>query len=504
MRFKSNDPPFGQGGLGYKPRYNQRFITGGGKGKINVIDDISSSTPTTITKPLVKTKRNEGVTFTSDDIDELDALDALIPEGQRELLAKNQAKFEAKRKEIEENQKKAREQIRLQSIETEKRIKAQIKENEKKAKLEKIAKEKEAKELREFIEKRKQEKEKALALIDKKTKEAKELTDTDLGIRKRNLEEKAELTNIEKIALSRLSLEEKRRKVNQMGFEDTSMNVQGISGTDFEPIGVELLKKIDPVRYKGLTLVENLTSKIKNSAISKIKIHDDTVKFDDEKIVKNLSQDAVGANGSLDFKNYATKAFTVDVDQGIKIERRWDKKTMKYSEPIITPLDGIPTTSSKVTGHDYGSNILYKELPDGKIVELGQYKLGYGLVKKAIGFNEIILKTSDNKIYKHDVLKHVGTTTASMYHPVDVDLIKFPLLDTSVIGDGEKLVELRVNEAYRERRPTRDMFPKGNKDDYSDITNDELFNDALVNYNEREQLRNKEHLIPWDFLEKIE
>ena len=29
MRFKSNDPPFGQGGLGYKPRYNQRFITGG-------------------------------------------------------------------------------------------------------------------------------------------------------------------------------------------------------------------------------------------------------------------------------------------------------------------------------------------------------------------------------------------------------------------------------------------------------------------------------------------
>ena len=30
MRFKSNDPPFGMGGLFYKPRYNQRFITGGG------------------------------------------------------------------------------------------------------------------------------------------------------------------------------------------------------------------------------------------------------------------------------------------------------------------------------------------------------------------------------------------------------------------------------------------------------------------------------------------
>ena len=29
MRFKSNDPPFGMGGLGYKPIYNQRFITGG-------------------------------------------------------------------------------------------------------------------------------------------------------------------------------------------------------------------------------------------------------------------------------------------------------------------------------------------------------------------------------------------------------------------------------------------------------------------------------------------
>lgn len=31
MRFRSNDPPvtYGQGGLGYKPRYNQRFITGG-------------------------------------------------------------------------------------------------------------------------------------------------------------------------------------------------------------------------------------------------------------------------------------------------------------------------------------------------------------------------------------------------------------------------------------------------------------------------------------------
>ena len=114
MRFKSNDPPFGMGGLFYKPRYNQRFITGGGKGKINVIDDditpTHTTTTTTTTKPLVKTKRNEGATFTSDNIDELDELDALIPEGQRELLAKNQAKFEAKRKEMEGNQKKAREQ----------------------------------------------------------------------------------------------------------------------------------------------------------------------------------------------------------------------------------------------------------------------------------------------------------------------------------------------------------------------------------------------------------
>ena len=29
MRFKSNEIPFGQGGLFYKPRYNQRFISGG-------------------------------------------------------------------------------------------------------------------------------------------------------------------------------------------------------------------------------------------------------------------------------------------------------------------------------------------------------------------------------------------------------------------------------------------------------------------------------------------
>jgi len=34
MRFRSNEPPvtFGYGGLGYKPRYNQRFITGGAFG----------------------------------------------------------------------------------------------------------------------------------------------------------------------------------------------------------------------------------------------------------------------------------------------------------------------------------------------------------------------------------------------------------------------------------------------------------------------------------------
>ena len=59
MRFKSNDPPVGYGGLYYKPRYNQRFITGG---------MMPSRTETEKQAPKIRTVRlPRGVTFVDPD-----------------------------------------------------------------------------------------------------------------------------------------------------------------------------------------------------------------------------------------------------------------------------------------------------------------------------------------------------------------------------------------------------------------------------------------------------
>ena len=63
MRFKSNEIPFGQGGLFYKPRYNQRFISGGTiekKYKIRMIlNDIMSNLKTQLIKAIPHDTYNE-------------------------------------------------------------------------------------------------------------------------------------------------------------------------------------------------------------------------------------------------------------------------------------------------------------------------------------------------------------------------------------------------------------------------------------------------------------
>ena len=74
MRFRSNEPPIGYGGLFFKPRYNQRFITGG-------MMPSQTKTETQALIPIARsTKLPKGVTIIdSDEEEELAPVQAQAP-----------------------------------------------------------------------------------------------------------------------------------------------------------------------------------------------------------------------------------------------------------------------------------------------------------------------------------------------------------------------------------------------------------------------------------------